>query len=66
MKNLKLVVVLVVTAIVAVACCCPLELCLGGGGVPQGALPNSDTQLHRAPAPNAPIAAVAPIAHQRF
>ncbi|OGQ13009.1 MAG: hypothetical protein A2138_23940 [Deltaproteobacteria bacterium RBG_16_71_12] len=66
MKNLKLVVVLVATGIVATACCCPLELCLGGGGLPTGALPNSDTLLHRAPAQNAPVAAVAPAATQRF
>ncbi len=64
MKNLKLVVVLVVTAIVATACCCPLELCLGGGGLPTGALPNSDTQLR--PGQSAPIAVVAPASQQRF
>ena len=45
MKNVKLVLVLVVTGIVATACCCPLELCLGG--VPQGALPSSDRPLSR-------------------
>lgn len=66
MKNVKLVLVVVVTAIVATACCCPLELCLGGGGLPTGALPNSDTMIHRAPAQNAPIAAVAPAVAQRF
>lgn len=65
MKNVKLAIVLVVTGIVATACCCPLELCLGGGGLPQGALPNSDSQLQRAP-DNAPIAAVAPVVNQRF
>lgn len=63
MKNAKLALVLVVAGIVATGCCCPLSLlplCLPS--TPQGALQErggpDDVQ--------APIAAVAPVAQQRF
>lgn len=63
MKTLKYALALTVVAVVATGCCCPLELCLGGGGLPQGMAPT----VGRSPGETAtPVVAAAPVAPQRF